>query len=185
MFEYNPAGLFLGILPMFIILYYLLKHKSKYIFYYYYIILLFFAFIGGTFSLITSIPYDFVRSFTELLIWLQFFYVVVTKRILKIPGIYILFYLLVVILISRVNSGFSLIQLLLFLRRYFFLPVAFFAILNTNIVKTESRLLMRLILLLSVSQVFVSIQKLITIGQQEDYIGSLAIYGGNLTTIFS
>lgn len=185
MFDYNPAGLFLGIVPLIIVFYFLLKFTSNNKNYYYYMLLLTLTYVGGTISLVTTIPYDFLRSFVELLIWIQFILLVVkNKRINKIGLITLLFFILAICL-SSIIARVSFVSILLFVRRYLFLPLAFFSISLSKIDKTNSIRLFKLIISLSIVQIFVAIQKLFTIGQEEDYIGSLAIYGGSLTTIFA
>lgn len=185
MFEYNPAGLFLGILPVIVILYNILNYKTKSFIYYLYIFLLTFTFIGGSISLITGIPYDFIKSFVEFSIWVLFVFSIVSRKTFTFPAVYIFFLFLLIIIFSSIYTEMNFSPTLLFIRRYLFLPISFYAILNTKFDDKDALNLLRLIILLSASQIFVSVQKFITIGQQEDYIGSLAIYGGSLTTIFA
>ena len=185
MFDYTPAGLFLGIIPLIIVFYFLLKFTGNKKNYYYYVLLLTLTYVGGTISLVTTIPYDFLRSFVELLVWMQFILLVVKYKSMKKTGLITLVVFILAICLSSSSPRVSIVSILLFVRRYLFLPVAFISVSLSKIDKTDANRLLKLIISLSIVQIFVAIQKLFTIGQQEDYIGSLAIYGGSLTTIFA
>ncbi len=182
MFLYEPSARFLFLFVLIPIISYYPKFRDTSFYLY---LLMTVTFIAGSISLIIGVNYDFIRQFIELQIWGLLLYSIIVNGRIRVPGISYLLAFLVVCCISAWLNDKTIFQVLLFWRRYLFIVAAFYLFWNLNLKIENQRNLVAYVIFLSLSQILVNLQKLVTIGQQEDYIGSMAVSGGSLTTVFS
>lgn len=182
MFLYEPNARFLFLFVLIPIFRYYPKFSDT-SFYLYFLMTV--TFVAGSISLIIGVNYDFIRQFIEFQIWGLLFYAVLKNGQIRAPGLIYLIGFITVCLISGLLNGKGAFEIMLFLRRYLFIVAAFYLFVNLNLKIKNQRNLVAYVIFLSVTQILVNLQKLATIGQQEDYIGSMAVSGGSLTTVFS
>lgn len=143
------------------------------------------AFTAGSLELLFNISPNLIRQFTELLIWglAAFVFLVSSKK--KIPGWRYLVGFLIVCLISFLINDVTIVQLLLFLRMFFRIVAIFVLFHHIQLNTRTSDKLLKFIILLFITQIFVYMGKYLIVGQIEPYIGSMSVLGGSLTAVFS
>ena len=143
-------------------------------------------FIAGSLELLGILSVNYYDYMVEGIIILLFLSSFVTRSFkLKLIGFgYILAFLTTCFLSFFVNDT-SLLQLLLFLRKYI-IPILFFwYIFNENFRYREYVIFNRAIAFLFLSQIPVAFYKFFIVGQMEIYIGTMAIFGGSLSLAFA
>lgn len=173
---------YLIIIVLPVILKYLFKFKGRAFIIY---LILSVAYTAGSLELLFNISPDLIRQFTELLILglAAFVFLVSSKK--KIPGWRYLVGFLIVCLISFLINDVTIVQLLLFLRMFFRIVAIFVLFHHIQLNPRTSDKLLKFIILLFITQIFVYMGKYLIVGQIEPYIGSMSVLGGSLTAVFS
>lgn len=143
------------------------------------------AFTAGSLELLFNISSNLIRQFMELLIWglAAFVFLVSSKK--EIPGWRYLVGFFIVCLISFLINDVTIVQLLLFLRMFFRIVAIFVLFHHIQLNLRTADKLTRFIILLFITQIFVSIGKYLMIGQTEPVIGTMSVLGGSLSAVFS
>lgn len=182
MFISDRAVGYLIIIVLPVILRYLFRFRGKAFIIY---LILSIAFTAGSLELLFNISSELIRQFTELLIWGLAAFVFLASSKKEIPGWPYLAGFLVVCLVSFLINDVTIVQLFLFLRMFLRIVVIFVLFHHIQLNHHTTDKLLRFIILLFITQIFVNIGKYLIIGQTEPYIGSMSILGGSLTTVFS
>lgn len=112
----------------------------------------------------------------------SFLYILKNKKI-KGPGLGINFILLAIILISFLLTGSNEVLMILFIRKFGIYILFFYALFNIGLNDIEKEKLLKLLVILFLIQIPAALFKLVVIGAQEDFIGTMSIQSGSLATI--
>lgn len=143
------------------------------------------AFTAGSIELLFGINPNSIIQLSELLLWGLAAYVFLKSPKREIPDWYYLVGFLLVCIFSFLVNGVTVVQLLLFLRLYLRIVAIFVLFHHIQMNPRFSAKLMRFVVLLFVTQIFVFIGKYLIVGQTEPYIGSMSVLGGSLTAVFA
>lgn len=178
--DYRYTVIILLIVPIFI--YGALFLKSELLFWF---IILTLAFCEGTFDLM-GFSASLNRLGRDFLIILYFiFNILIYKTRFKWPFFKTIFILIGVCTISMYLNNTSVIQLLLFFRRLIISVLLFWLAFNSKFDIYRDKKFFTYLTMLFIVQIFFSVYKLFLIGINENYIGSISVRSGSLTTIYT
>lgn len=174
--DYKYAGIIFILIP--ILIYGIVNLKQETTFWF---IIITLAFCEGTFDLL-GFTASINRLLRDLIIVTYFAFSLFLNRrfVLKYLVIIISFVLLCVISMLWNNS--SLTELLLFWRRFLIYPLLFWLAFNSNLKVISKSKIYNYVVILFLIQVIFAFVKLILIGINENYIGSMSVRSGSLTT---
>jgi len=183
MFTPDPLLGFLILIVLPIIVKYFLKFSGiNFIIY----LIISISAIQGSLQLLFNIDPNYIKWLLEFLIWSLVIFIVIRNKNLKFPHLaWFLSFLIITLFSFYYNQKIVTMQLLLFLRKYLLIFAIIFIFENIYISNKAAKNFIKLILLIFISQVIVNIIRFPFTGQTEEYIGTLAVRGGSLTTIFS
>lgn len=177
--DYRYAAIVLILLP--IILYGLIYLKNTLVFWF---IILTLAFCEGTLDLI-GYSSSLNRLTRDMIILFYFILLAVSKNkyfILKYK--FIVLALILICVFSKMINETSMIQLLLFLRRILIPILLFWIAFNSRLNFFRNKKFFKYLVFLFTVQIVFAFYKLIIIGFNENYIGSISVRSGSLTTVY-
>lgn len=144
-------------------------------------------FLAGALELLGILTVSHYNIAVEMIILLLFIQCYATKkdRSFHFLGYSYVFGFIGISVLSYFVNDTSLLQLLLFFRKYL-LPILFFWLLmNVDLTERDYRYFNKLIIGLFLTQIPVAFGKYFIVGQAERYMGTMTIGGGSLTTSFA
>lgn len=148
---------------------------------YLHIILWFIVFFYGIIELIDFYPIPIIRGLVPLIVIILFLNIIRKKRLI-IPHISIFLFFTFTCIISAIINNINLSNFIKFFN-FFLIPYLYLiVIINENNLKLL-KLIKKLILFLFFLQIPASIIKYILVGQSEEYIGTISVREGSLSTI--
>lgn len=142
------------------------------------------AFCEGIFdiTLLTASNNRLLRDFLILLFFTIRFHKTINFRFKFVLPVLLM---ILISFISMLLNKTSITQYLLFSRRVFFPIILFWSIYNSQFEIDKNNKFIKYIIYLYIIQIVFSVYKLFLIGLDENYIGSISIRGGSLTTIYT
>lgn len=144
-----------------------------------------FSFIIGSLEIVLGIDPILSRQMIEVLIITMLIIILLKQKNLKLKYLEYVLLFLALCFFSFVINEVTWIQLLLFLRKYLLIVIIFWLVDKLEFDSITIKNLIKYCLVLFICQIFINIARFPITSITEEYIGSIAVRGGSITTIIS